>query len=600
MASGFSTSSSGSLSSSTHPFMTTSNPIQSSLSRTFSRRSSFTKFHPDPESTMSTVTSTIQSVPSTNSNVSRLAFDTASTNSSAFRSTTNSNLKPSSHSFDSHFPPLLPTVTKLPHLTSNSYSNFTPGRTLIHAMVSASNFNTHNSNVNPTSARSFHHQPPLSASRRLLPTSPPPPREVYVISSDDDEVTINGLNPSMLSISRSILASHDTNPSSEDELPDPKDFNMFMNYKPKPRKPTTTAKLQETTSTYSTSSKSASSTHKTRLSEKRSSIAAAITHHSSVPTMLSFQQNPIKHENPTEEKPDLEKDIEVLDITRYILQVYDLLMSRPDVIIEDTTNNFLSFGPVTPKHVEITSIFPPYPKSEAVTGYATVIKLDEQLSKDQKAVKDLSTAMQYSQSNNGGGGPRPREIQFFQAKMMYHCRECAGCKACEFLAPSLRVPHTEVGDDELSWVPLLAAQEAAAFNSTDTRIQVLYDSHAHETCMRAVGGSAFKMCGGQTVIRSKKRTSHTEHGKESLTSGSINLYDRLFIGCHNYQAGEKGHYYQSLTNYDVVAVLQAWGRYRCYVHQDILNALKFKWAEGAAQNGKLFPNLTINLTCVSS
>jgi hypothetical protein len=111
---------------------------------------------------------------------------------------------------------------------------------------------------------------------------------------------------------------------------------------------------------------------------------------------------------------------------------FQKLMTRSGDIMEDTTDNFLSFGPVTPKYVEITSIFPPYPKSEAVTGYATVIKLDKSISKNQKAVKDLSTAMQYSQLNHGGGGARPREIDFFCTKMMYHCRECAGCKACEF------------------------------------------------------------------------------------------------------------------------------------------------------------------------
>jgi hypothetical protein len=158
------------------------------------------------------------------------------------------------------------------------------------------------------------------------------------------------------------------------------------------------------------------------------------------------------------------------------------------------------------------------------------------------------------------------------------------------LAPELRAPHTEVSDNELDWAPLLAAQETAAFISTDTKVQILYEAHCDETCQRPVAGSAFKVCGGKTVIRSKNRTSRTENGKESLGSGSINLYDRLFIGCENYQLGEKGHYIEWLRNYNPLAVLQAWGRHRCNVHDDILNGLNFPWAEDTVQNGNLPPD----------
>jgi len=492
----------------------------------------------------------------------------------------------SSHSFNSYFPPLIPTIAKSPLLSSNTRTNVPAAS--INSVSKARNSGSHDPNINPILATSFHSQSHLPASSTSFTTgSSPPSREIYVISSDDDEHTLKLKNYTISSTSQSVPRSPDTDPSSDEELPDPTDYNAMMNYEVKQRKPTVATRRQENLSTSTTLLKSAP--RKTHRPANRSSIAVATTLKSSVHTK-SAPEKSIKYESLDEEDSDLDKDIEVLDITRYGLQIYGLLMSRSDDTIEDTTNNFLSFGPVTPKQVEITSIFPPYPKSEALTGYATVIKLDEQLSKDQKAVKDLSTAMQYSQSNQGGGGPRAREIEFFGAKMMYHCRECAGCKACEFLAPSLRVPHTEVGGDELNWVPMLAAQEAAAYNSTDTKIQVLYESHANETCTRSIAGSAFKMCGGQTVIRSRKRTSHTENGKESLASGSINLYDRLFIGCGNYQLGEKGHYYQPLTNYNIAAVLQTWGRHRCYVHEDILNGLNFRWAEGAAQNGKLLPN----------
>ena len=87
-----------------------------------------------------------------------------------------------------------------------------------------------------------------------------------------------------------------------------------------------------------------------------------------------------------------------------------------------------------------------------------------------------------------------------------------------------------------------------------------------DVCTRHVVGRS-QVCGGTTVIRSK------------ASETNVSMHDRLFIGCSNYQHREKGHIFRPLDGFDPIAVLRCWGRDRCYVHKDILDALDFSWEE---------------------
>lgn len=110
----------------------------------------------------------------------------------------------------------------------------------------------------------------------------------------------------------------------------------------------------------------------------------------------------------------------------------------------DDTAIYPPFLPhLTPKEVEFTALFPEFPKSHE-EGYATVIDLsDELLGSDESQVMNLLKGMQYSRSNQGGGGIRIKDHVEFFAKddddneeslvpMGYHTRKCAGVKVCEF------------------------------------------------------------------------------------------------------------------------------------------------------------------------
>lgn len=120
----------------------------------------------------------------------------------------------------------------------------------------------------------------------------------------------------------------------------------------------------------------------------------------------------------------------------------------------------------------------------------------------------------------------------------------------------------EVDPNGHDWVRRLADQERLAANSNESQIFTLYNENKDDLCDRLSLGRG-QPCGGKTVIRSKP----IEKG--------LSTHERLFIGCSNYQHREKGHTYRSLNNYDPVEVLKIWGRERCYVHKDILDALGF-------------------------
>ena len=111
----------------------------------------------------------------------------------------------------------------------------------------------------------------------------------------------------------------------------------------------------------------------------------------------------------------------------------------------DDTAIYPPFLPhLTPKEVELTALFPEFPKSHE-EGYATVIDLsDELLGSNESQVMNLLKGMQYSRSNQGGGGIRIKDhVEFFAKNeddneeenlvpMGYHSRKCASVKVCEF------------------------------------------------------------------------------------------------------------------------------------------------------------------------
>ena len=151
--------------------------------------------------------------------------------------------------------------------------------------------------------------------------------------------------------------------------------------------------------------------------------------------------------------------------------------------------------------------------------------------------------------------------------MNYHHRVCAGVKACEFLPDKMKQSYTKV--DELEgheWAKLLAKQEQAEATSFTSELFQDYEEYKDYKCIKEdVFG---KSCGGATIIGSFK------------PKPSFNTYNRLFIGCANYpkirRPGQK-HTCFPLKGHDPVAVLQLWGKEKCFVHDDILADLGINW-----------------------
>jgi hypothetical protein len=71
-----------------------------------------------------------------------------------------------------------------------------------------------------------------------LPTSSAPPRVYHVISDDDEDVS-KEKDAAISLTSLSMLQYHDVDSGSDEELPDPTDFEAFISYEPKSQKPKT-------------------------------------------------------------------------------------------------------------------------------------------------------------------------------------------------------------------------------------------------------------------------------------------------------------------------------------------------------------------------
>ena len=243
--------------------------------------------------------------------------------------------------------------------------------------------------------------------------------------------------------------------------------------------------------------------------------------------------------------------------------------------LSDNSSIYPSFGgclgtQLQPKFVEFTGVFPTFPKTHS-EGYATVIELDDTVL-NHKALLALKQSCQYSVTSEGHGY-RLKNSPFFvpssnSTDSMQHSRQqCAGVKACEFLAEELKVAHTEVDEERLLWAKLLAEQEKAEANTWDAKVLSLLDEYFEDTCTRYVPGSN-QTCGGRTVIRSFENSSKYMHS------------NRLFIGCEKWKKGQADHTMIPLQHYDPIAVIQLWGKERCMIHKDIIVRLKLSdWFE---------------------
>jgi len=236
---------------------------------------------------------------------------------------------------------------------------------------------------------------------------------------------------------------------------------------------------------------------------------------------------------------------------------------------DNNESKFLPFAQLQPHDVEFTSIFPPYPKSH-INGYATVIELDETIT-NVDAVTKLRNGIQYSLT--GGHGKRVKPVPFFSTEdnpdiqMHYHYRQCAGVKVCEFFPTEMRTPHTEVDPDGHQWAQQLAQQEHAEAMTFSAQLETLFEEYYNDPCPKPLYNG--KKCGGRTIIGSLKPKS------------TLNAYNRLFIGCENFDHTSKRkdthHHFIRLIHHDPVAVINLWGKDRCFIHQDILDDLGITW-----------------------
>jgi hypothetical protein len=241
----------------------------------------------------------------------------------------------------------------------------------------------------------------------------------------------------------------------------------------------------------------------------------------------------------------------------------------------DTEPLYSSFGTLYPRVHTFTDIYPDYPNTH-IKGHATIVEIPPAVLTTER-IQLLLKRLQYSLSNQGGGGKRIREnIAFFNTEsqsdeddndgpsMNYHSRTCAGVKVCEYFPAELQQSHTMVEPDSLEWARLLAEQERTHSNSAESKVDKLYDEYIDDQCDRPKL-TGISLCGGKTVIRSRN---------EDISSS---LYHRLFIGCEHWRPNEKGHTRVSLDGCDPAAILKRWGRNRCYVHRDILEKLNIVW-----------------------
>ena len=167
----------------------------------------------------------------------------------------------------------------------------------------------------------------------------------------------------------------------------------------------------------------------------------------------------------------------VINADESLENISEAVNTMADCIVKDHDHfdGFIypSFGTfkgseLQPKFVKFTKVFPEFPPTHP-EGYATVIELEDTIL-NHKALLALKGGCHYSITGEGQGY-RLQSTAFFVTPnnttgTMYHSwRQCAGVKACEFLAEELKVSQTEVIDDGLEWAKLLAEQEKAEANS---------------------------------------------------------------------------------------------------------------------------------------
>jgi hypothetical protein len=90
--------------------------------------------------------------------------------------------------------------------------------------------------------------------------------------------------------------------------------------------------------------------------------------------------------------------------------------------------------------------------------------------------------------------------------MHYHIRTCAGVKVCEYFPETLKVSHTEVDLQGLEWARLLAEQERAEANTSQAKVDKIFETYRHDLCDRPILGGKRK-CGGKSVVRSRVKAS---------------------------------------------------------------------------------------------
>ena len=100
-----------------------------------------------------------------------------------------------------------------------------------------------------------------------------------------------------------------------------------------------------------------------------------------------------------------------------------------------------------------------------------------------------------------------------------------------------------------------------ASNNAMDRVLEFYNGNKDRTCDRYTIATS-RPCGGHTSIR-------------AFNDGPMNA--RLFLGCDRWKGRETGHICITLGNYDIPTTLRVWGKDRVQVHDDVLEAINFKW-----------------------
>jgi hypothetical protein len=254
------------------------------------------------------------------------------------------------------------------------------------------------------------------------------------------------------------------------------------------------------------------------------------------------------------------------------------------------------FGICKAKYIEHTNIFPEFPKTHK-DGYATIIELDESILKDEKKVKELKTAMQYTLTREGHGNRTQSHVPYFGASqdqeesdeeeksvsMQHSRRRCAGVKVCSHFPDELRGPHTEVDPEKgHTWAQLLSEQADREARGSISKAETLFNQYKDTRCEKVFPNG--RICNGRTVLCAKNPNPFYDANRAP--------YRRMFIGCENWQGREDKHTHHFISNQDPIALLKLFGRDRSKVHLDILDSLGFSWADyddeaGISQEYKL-------------